>query len=216
MRQILVAGAVLAIVTWLSPNAIAQQTKSARGTVIALSGNSLTVKAGTAEMKFVIDAKTVVNVTGGRTAERKAAASGEGGPSIGELIKVGNAVEVSYHETGSTLHAVTVRRISSPGSDGGGTSDQKRDSSSGTVVSVSGKSLTITGTGSGGSKFTQAFTIDNDTKVVGEGVGTAAAKAGGKISFTDHVGKGDRVTVLYRLVGTILHADEVRVTQKAK
>jgi hypothetical protein len=219
MRRIVLAGSVLALVTWLSPQAMAQQEKSARGTVTAIAGNTISVKAGTSEMKFTVDAKTSVIAEGGGTANRAAAEKGTG-PKLSELVKVGDAVEVSYHETGATLHAASIRRVPSAGAGGGSTSDQraaaKSEVSNGTVEAISGSSLSITGTGGGGSTFKQTFTIDSNTRVVGTGVGTAAAKAGGKVSFTDQVTKGDRVTVTYRQMGNMLHAEEVRITQKAK
>jgi Domain of unknown function (DUF5666) len=220
MRRIVLAGSVLALVTWLAPQPVAAQAeKTARGTVTAIAGNTLSVKAGTSEMKFAVDAKTIVTAEGGSTANRAAAEKGTG-PKLSELVKVGDAVEVSYHETGATLHAARVRRIPSVGAGGGGTSEAraaaKSETSNGTVESISGSALTITGTSGGGSTFKQTFTIDSKTVLVGEGVGTAAAKAGGKLSFTDQVTKGDRVAVTYRQVGNILHADEVRITLKAK
>ena len=218
MRRMVVAGSLLALVAWSMPQQVsAQDTKSARGTVTAMAGDSLTVKAGTQELKFVLDGSTVVTAEGGSTASRAAAAQGKGGPKIGDLIKVGDAVEVSYHEKG--MHAASVRKVPSAGSGGGSTSDQraaeKTESASGTVEAVSATSLTITGSGGGGSTFKQTYSIDGSTRVVGSGVGTAAAAKGGKVSFTDHVGKGDRVTVQYHATGSTLHASEVRVTQKA-
>jgi hypothetical protein len=219
MRRMVVAGSLLALVTWCMPQQVIAQEKSARGTVTAMAGDSLTVKAGTQEMKFLVDASTVVTAEGGGTASREAAAKGKGGPHISDLIKVGDAVEVRYHEKGGTMHAANIRRVPSAGTGGGTTSDQRAasqsQSASGTVESVTANQLTITGSGGGGSTFKQSYTIDANTRVVGTGVGTAAAAKGGKINFTDHVGKGDRVTVQYRSSGTTLHAEEVRVTQKA-
>jgi hypothetical protein len=183
-----------------------------------MAGDTLTVKAGTQEMKFMLDATTVVTAEGGSTASRAAEAKGRTGPRVSDLIKVGDAVEVSYQEKGTMMHAASIRRVPSAGSGGGSTSDQrsteKSMSASGTVEAVTGTMLTITGSGGGGATFKQSYTIDANTRVVGSGVGTAAAAKGGKVSFTDHVGKGDRVTVTYRQAGASLHAEEVRITQK--
>lgn len=215
MRRMIAAVSLFTLVTWLAPVVAAQETKSARGSITAMAGDSLTVKAGEREMKFTIDAKTHVTAEGGSTASREAAAKGAAGPKLADLLKVGDNVEVNYHETGGALHAAEVRRVRSAGAGGGGTSDARAESQSGMVESVTANLLTITGAGGGGSTFTQSYVIDSATRVVGTGVGTAASKAGGKVSFTDHVGKGDRVTVSYRAKGTTLHAEEVRVTQKA-
>jgi hypothetical protein len=83
---------------------------------------------------------------------------------------------------------------------GGGLGDESEDQSGGD-------------TGGGGS-FTQTFTIDANTKVVGKGVGTAAAAKGGKAPFEDLIANGDRVSVSYHTMGDTLHASDVRVTMK--
>jgi hypothetical protein len=211
--------ATLSLVAWLTPGVVAQETKSARGTVTAMAADTLTVKAGDRELKFSIDAKTNVIATGGGTATRKAEAAGTAGPKLGDLVKVGDAVEVSYHEMGGTLHAASVRKVSSPGAGGGSTSDEraaaKAESATGTVDSVTATSLVISGSQSGGT-FKQTFTIDAETKVIGQGAGTAAAAKGGRIAITDYVKTGDRVTVSYHKMGSSLHAAEVRVMQRAK
>ena len=211
--------AVVTLVGWLVAPALAQETKSARGSVTAITGNSLTVKAGASEMKFTIDGKTVLTAEGAGTADRKAETAGKPGPKLSDFIKVGDAVEVSYHETGGTLHAANVRRVSSAGAGGGGTTSttpaSRTETANGTVESLSGTTLTITGSASGGT-FKQSYTIDGKTKVVAVGAGTAASAAGGKVSISDHVGVGDQVTVTYTSTGTVLHADEVRVRVKKK
>ena len=212
--------AVVTLVGWLVAPALAQETKSARGSVTAITGNSLTVKAGASEMKFTIDGKTVLTAEGAGTADRKAETAGKPGPKLSDFIKVGDAVEVSYHETGGALHAANVRRVSSAGGGGGGTTSTapaqpRSETANGTVESLSGTTLTITGSTSGGTTK-QSFTVDGKTKVVAVGAGTAASAAGGKVSISDHVGVGDQVTVTYTPTGTILHADEVRVRVKKK
>jgi len=213
MRRMLVTGSVLAFLASFVGPAHAQETKSARGTVTALAGETVTVKAGTQELKFMVDQKTTVVVEGGGTAERAATAKGTAGPKLAELIKVGDAVEVSYRETGGMLHATNVRRVPSAGAGGGATSDQraatKEESANGTVTAVSQTSLSISGSGAGGSKFTQTYVIDGSTRVVGEGVGTAASK--GKVTITDLVKKGDRVSVTFQAAGTTVRATEVRI-----
>jgi hypothetical protein len=75
--------------------------------------------------------------------------------------------------------------------------------------------MTISGNSGSGATFTQTFTIDGSTKVIGKGAGTAAAAAGGKTVVTDLVGTGDHVSVTYHAAGNALHAAEIRVTNKA-
>ena len=206
---------IVTLVGWLVAPALAQETKSARGNVTAMTGDSITVKAGDRELKFSIDAKTVLTASGAGTAARQAETAGKGGPKLGDFVKVGDAVEVSYHETGATLHAANVRRIRSAGAGGGTTSDDRPELANGTVEALTGTTLTITGSQSGGT-FKQSFGIDGTTKVIAVGAGTAASAAGGKVSIADHVGVGDQVTVTYRKTGETLHATEVRVRSKKK
>ncbi len=193
----------------------AQETKTARGTVTAMAGDIITVKAGDREMKFTTDAKTTVTVEGGGTASREAQAAGARGPALSELIKVGNPVEVSYTEVGGTMRATRIRRVRDAGSGGGSTSDQGSESSTGVIDSLVGNTLTISGSRSGGT-FKQSFTVDNTTDLMGEGVGTAAAKSGGKLNLLTYLTPGDRVTVTYHKLKDTLHASEIRILQKVK
>jgi hypothetical protein len=73
--------------------------------------------------------------------------------------------------------------------------------------------MTIHGSSGSGAKFTQTFTIDGDTKVIGTGAGTKTQ--GAKVAITDLVANGDTVAVSYHEMGTTLHAADVRVTAKA-
>lgn len=203
----------LALAGWFAPHIAAQDTKSARGTVTAMTADGITVKAGAQELRFAVDAKTLLEASGAGTAAKKAAVAGRPGPKLADFIKVGDAVDVSYHEAG--MLATRVRKVSSPGPGGGTTSEPKAEMSNGTVDAVTATSLTVAGSVSGGA-FKQTFTIDRGTKVIGHGAGTAAQAAGGKMVITDYVTKGDRVSVSYHAVGDSLHATEVRVTAKAK
>jgi hypothetical protein len=205
----------LALVGWLTPCAAAQDTKTARGTVTAVAANSIGIKAGTQALTFTVDAKTDVTATGAGTASRKAAAAGKG-LTLPELIKVGEAVEVRYHEMGTTLQAAVIRRVADAGGGGGSVAQAKARTVDGTVESISGKTLVIAGTAGGGATFTQTLVIDSNTKVIGVGAGTAAAAAGGKVGITELVGKGDRVTVTYHNMGEAGHASQILVRSKAK
>lgn len=215
MRLTILVMIVALLVGGLGGDAFAQGTKSARGTVSAMGADTVTVKAGDRELKFMIDAKTVLTAAGAGTADRRAETTGKPGPQLSDFVKVGDAVEVSYLEKGGTLYAANIRRTRSPGAGGGGTSEDRAETATGTVASLNGTTLTISGS-SGAGTFKQSFTVDGATKVVAVGAGTAATAAGGKVAITDHVGVGDQVTVTYRKAGTGLHADEVRVRAKKK
>ena len=197
----------------LTARAAAQDSKSARGTVTAVGGDSITVRVAERELKFAVDPKTQLIAAGAGTAERKAEAAGKPGPRVGDFVKAGDAVEFSYHETGSTLRASTIRKVNSAG--GGSMSGDRAETAEGRVDSISGSTLAISGSAAGGGSFKQSFAVDATTKVIAVGASTAAAATGGKLVLTDFVGIGDQVTVSYRKAGSGLHADEVRVRTKA-
>jgi hypothetical protein len=175
-----------------------------------MAADSVTVKVGTADMKFSVDDKTKVEAPGAGGKARQAAAAGKTGPKLSEVLVVGQAVAVSYHDMGGTLHAAAIRRVSSVGNAGA-----PGKTSTGKVTAVSATSLTIAGTASGGVTFTQTFTIDPKTTVTGRGAGTAAAAKGGRTVATDLIGMGDTVNVSFREEGATLHASSVRVAAKA-
>ena len=213
MRQRFVAFALaFAVAGLLSPQAFAQ-SKTARGTVTAMAADTVTVKVANVDMTFNVDGKTSVTAVGAGTKDRAAQKAGAAGPKLGDVIKVGQAVQVSYTDAGGKLHASSIRAVASAG--GADASAPSAKTSAGTVQTISGTSLTVAGSGSGGVKFTQTFTIDSATKVVGKGAGTAAAAKGGRTAITDLVAAGDTVSVSYKEMGTMLHASEVRVTLKA-
>ena len=207
--------AALALVTWPATHALAQDTgNKTRGTVAALGPDTITVKARDVELKFRVTRQTVVEARGAGTRGRQAQAAGKAGPTLTEVLKTGDAVEVSYVDTASgMLRALRVRAITNSGA----TSEEKPSDmvSSGTVRSVTASAMTIAGPSGGGATFTQSFTIDPSTKVVAKGAGTAAAAKGGKIAITEAVGVGDKVSVSYREAGNALQASEVRVTVKS-
>jgi co-chaperonin GroES (HSP10) len=197
----------------LSP--LLAQDKSARGTITAIGADSVTIKTADREMKFMVDAKTVLTASGAGTAARKATASGKPGLNLTDYVKTGDTVEVAYQESGGTMRATSIRPTAgaSPTSSASGA---KSETANGTVDSINKATLTISGTIGGGGSFKQSYSIDANTRVVAEGAGTASAKQQGKVSLTDFVGVGDQVTVTYRSTASGLHADEVRVRAKKK
>ena len=200
---------LLAVAIFAWPSISAAQDKTARGTVSAVSGDTVTVKVGATDMKFTADSKTSVVAAGAGTKARTAAAAGQPGPKLAELLKPGQAVMVTYHDMGGMLHASRFQAVSSAGSGGGSTTAAKPAERTGTgaVKSIAANSLTITA--EGGKEMT--FAIDQNTSVVGQGVGTKAAAAGGKTAITDLVKAGNRVSVTYHEMGGMLHAATVRV-----
>ena len=211
MRRLFFGVTVVALlVGWSIPQVQAQSTKTARGTLTAMTADSVTVKVGTTDMKFSVDDKTNVEAPGAGTKSRQATAAGKSGPKLAEVLSVGQAVEVSYHEMNGAMHAAAIKRVPTAGAAGA-----PGKSSIGKVTAVSASSLAISGSSSGGATFTQTFTIDPKTVVTGRGAGSAAAAKGGKTVATDLVAVGDTVSVSYREDGATLHANNVRVTAKA-
>jgi hypothetical protein len=192
----------------LAPRAAAQAAKKVTGTIAAMSADSITVKVGTTDMNFSVDDKIKVIAPGAGTKSHQAEQTGKK-PTLSELLRTGDPVEVSYTESGSARHATELRKVSSAG-----TAGVPSNTADGTVTAVSATSLSISGSAGGGATFNQTYVISPDTKVVGKGAGTAANKAGGRVAITDLVGNGDKVSVSFKADGSTLHATEVRVTMK--
>jgi len=201
--------AVVAVLGW-SHGARAADEKTAKGTVTAVSADSISLKVGDKEMKFNVDDKTKVVASGAGHKEKAAQTAGMAGPKLTEVMKAGQAAQVSYSEAGGMMHASEIRSISSAG--GGAMSEDKpaAKTAAGPVKSVSATSLVVT---SGSSDMT--FAVDASTKVVGTGVGTKTKAMGGKASITDLVAAGDKVTVTYTDAGGTMHASNVRINSKA-
>jgi hypothetical protein len=88
--------------------------------VTAIGGDSITVKAAERELKFTVDPKTVLTASGAGTAERKAEAAGKPSTRSSPISsRLGDAVEVTYQETGSTMRASSIRHVNDAGSGGG-------------------------------------------------------------------------------------------------
>jgi hypothetical protein len=182
----------------------AQPTKSVSGTITAISGSSITVKAGAQDMTFAIDGTTEVITPGGGTKSRAAKAEGKAGTTVTELLKAGQAVEVKYHESG--MHAASIRTISAV------PTPSKSQTAAGVVSAISGTSLTVKGTSE---EWT--FSVDEKTTVVGIGIGTASKKLTGegkKPTLTTLLQEGDTVSVTYRDGDSGKHASVVRLTRK--
>jgi len=188
------------------------ESKTARGTVAVIGGESLTVNVSGHDMKFSIDSKTSVQAKGGSTKSAKAAATGKQGVHLDELLTTGQPVAVTYTDEGGALHATAIRTIpKAPAADSGNAVMK----ATGIVKALGGDWITIDGRSGGGASFEQTFKIDPATKVFGKGAGTAAAAAGGRMSLKDAVANGDHVSISYRKVGDALHASDVYVTAKA-
>ena len=206
--------AALSIILSPAPFALAQDAKVARGVVTTITGNSLTVKVLDREMLFAIDAQTNVEAPGGSTKQHAAVAAGKPGPTLADVMKMGQPVAVTYYEINGALRASKVRAVGSVPSGAAAESTPaaaRSQQSSGVVQAVGERSITISGSAGSGATFTQTFAIDEHTRVVAKGAGTATRAAGGHVPFTTIVGSGDHVSVSYTKVGGTLRASDIRV-----
>jgi len=219
MKRTLLALAVAALGILIpSTHAFAQGSGAgkgmARGTISAIGADSITLDAHGQPMKFDVTSQTFVEAKGAGTKTRAAKADGKPGAKLNEVLKAGQAVEVTYLEgSEGSLRATQIRAIATAGS----TSESKPHDmiSFGTVKSLSNDALTISGSAGGHAKFTQSFTIDGTTKIIMKGGSTASAATGGKLAVTKALAEGDRVSVSYREAGSGLLASEIRVTLKS-
>jgi hypothetical protein len=84
------------------------KAERATGTVSAVSGNSLTVKSASGETTVTVDSKTTVVGTGIGTAGRKLMSEGAK-PTLGEFVKEGDTVSVTYKESAGGKVASVIR-----------------------------------------------------------------------------------------------------------
>jgi type 1 fimbria pilin len=93
----------------------ADKTMSASGEVTAVTAKSLTVKGKAGEWTFDVDKSTHVSVAGA-TKKTTAAKESKEPLEITQYVKVGDTVNVKYHDMGATKHAADVSvRNSAPG-----------------------------------------------------------------------------------------------------
>ena len=83
----------------------AAQNKTAKGTIKAVSADSMTVTDAGKDMTFAVDKDTKVQAKGAGTATKAAG----GAIAITSLLAAGDKVQVTYGGTGSAMHAINVR-----------------------------------------------------------------------------------------------------------
>jgi hypothetical protein len=199
----------LAAVVLAAPVSADAQNLWVRGTVSAIAGDTVTIKAMDQDMTFTVTPKTSVVARGAGTAALAAEDEGKTGVKLADFVKVGERVEVHYTEAGGTMTATRIRIGVGSGDAKGGGGERGR-ATSGIVSAVDGTSLTVTVSGK-----EMKFALDGGTRFVGRGLGTKAAAAGGKLTPTDAVGKGDQVSVSYHDQAGSLRATEVQVLRRA-
>lgn len=200
MRRLLSVGACVGVLLVLFGASVSAD-RWVRGKVTAVGGDTLTVTFKGKEVKFAVAKDTVILGPGLGTASREA-----GGLKLAEAIKAGEGVEVHYTESGGMMRATEIRTNVSASE---AASEDSGDSFSGRVTAVMANSLTIM---SGSNEMT--FVVDQKTRVVARGAGTATREAraqGSGPAITDLVHADDEVTVSYTMSGSTRRAAEVRV-----
>lgn len=208
MRRVLLIWAGIWLVVGLATATAAPEGKWARGKVTAMAGDSLTVDVKGQAMTFTVDKTTEVVKSGASTKARELAKADKA-PTLADILKVGDNVEVQYTEAEGKMHASLVRAGISAAA---ATSDQAAKKVEGIVSEVSGTSLSIKKDGEA-----MTFMIDPKTKVVGHGLGTMAREKkaeGAGVKLTDAVAVGDSVEITYKAMGDMKHAMLVQVTKK--
>ena len=211
MRRVLSVLATGLVVPFLVVGAsTAQETMSVRGKVVKVAGDSITVSVTGKEMTFTVDQSTKVIAEGGSTATRAARTEGKPGPTLDQLIKVGDGIELRYHEMAGKMHAVEIRHAAVSGT---GEGRAPAGSARGTIQSIASDAITV----KGDAEWT--FAISAKTTVVGEGVGTQARamkREGQPLVITEFLGVGDEVDVTFTTMGDKKEASEIRVMKRAK
>jgi hypothetical protein len=178
------------------------QVREARGTITAVTENTLSMKAGAQEMTFVVDSQTRLEVrASARDVQR--AQPGQPSPRVNSFFEPGQAVLVRYREEKGRNHALDISRVGSAGAGGGSISERISD---GKVKTVTASQLTID---DNGRELT--FAITGDTNVLARGATKATKAAGGSTPITTFVHTGDTVSISWHEAGGKMMASEVRV-----
>ena len=186
------------LIGWAARPALAQ-TKEARGSVVAVSDSSLTVKVADKDMTFSVDAKTLVGA-----AETK----GAPGIKLTSVVTTGSGVIVMYREASGAHVATEIRTVPAAASAGAGLFPT---TASGKVKSVTAASLVITDNGKD-----LTFALDKDTSVGSPGILCPGCEPprgplDGSIAFTKVLRVGDNVRVSYASTGPTMRATDIRI-----
>lgn len=205
---VLVVGTAVAVMVG-SATAEAQ-SKEIRGSAVAVSDSSLTVKAGDETLSFVISKETLVEARGASTRTRRAESVGNSpGITVTDYVKPGDPVLVSYRAADGRNLALTIRPVSAGGTTGAAAAESF-NSIQAKVKSISGNTLVLDENGRA-----MTFALDRETDVVAVGATRATKRAGGGLPITDLVHTGDIVRVEYWEAGGSMRAREIQVRTRA-
>jgi hypothetical protein len=214
MKQVLAVVALAVVVALVAAPAAVAQTKTVRGTVVSVTGDTLVVKVAGQDMTFKVDKATEVQARGAGTAQRKAEAAGAPGVKFTDFVKAGEGAEVSYKEAAGVMTATFVRAGLPPAEGKAPEAEAPHGSVKGAISAITASSISV----KEGDKV-ETFVIDPKTLVLGQGLGTITKKfqAEGKApAVTDLLKVNDQVVVSFKEEGGAKKANEIRVTQKAQ
>ena len=196
-----------ALTVLLAPAAAQAQNTEIRGSAVAVSDSSLTVKSGEQTVSFVINKETLIEARGAGTRSRRAEAVGSSaGIKVTDYVKAGDPVLVSYRAADGRNLALTVRPIAAIGTTGAA-EDFKNVQAK--VKSINGNALILDRDGRD-----MKFIVNRDTDVFAIGATRATKKAGGSLPITDLVHAGDIVSVQYLEAGGAMTAREIQVRMR--
>jgi Domain of unknown function (DUF5666) len=210
MRHVLGVLAIAVVASLVFAPVASAQGKVARGKVVAVGTDTVTVNVEGKDLTFKVDKETELIARGAGTAQRKAEQEGTPGVMLGKFVKPGEGVEVHYKEAAGVMTATELRAgISVPEA---GEMAAPTGSAKGAVSAVAADSISVKG------EKEWTFKVDSKTTVIGRGVGTMYKqfKEKGKApTVPDLVGIGDTVIVSFKEVAGAMQATEIRVVTKA-
>lgn len=111
MKHVIALALVVIASLAIAPTAsLAAQAKSkATGIVSAVTADGVTVKVAGKDTTFKVDPKTSIVAKGAGTAAKEAKKEGMKGPKLGDVVKVGDEVEVTYTTVAGAMVASDVR-----------------------------------------------------------------------------------------------------------
>lgn len=213
MKQVLAVVALAVAVALVAAPVVSAQTKTVRGTVVSMAGDTLVVKVAGKDMTFKVDKSAELTARGAGTAQRKSEAAGAPGVKLSDFVKAGEGVEVSYKDAAGVMTATAIH-AGLPASEGKApAAEEPGGNFKGAVSAITGTSVTVkTGDKS------ETFTVDAKTVVVGQGLGTINKKfqAEGKApTIVDLLKVNDEVVVSFKEAAGAKYAHEIRVVLKA-
>jgi len=209
-----VLASALALYVAATPVKAADETKSVKGTVTAVAGDTVTLQVADKTMNFKVDKATDVIARGGGTATRTAQAAGQPGPKLGDIVKVGEGAEVHYKEAGGVMQA-TMIRAGIEVSDKVQAKEESEKNAHGKVTAVTGTGFTVN---SGGKDMTFVYDAKK-SRLEGTGMSTKTReleKLGKTPTLGDFIAVNDEVSVDYKEDAGTMHATVVRMIKKAK